>query len=245
VKNQRRQWESDSHHRTSTEQALSGRERFLLGCGVVGPPLFVIVFLIEGATRAHYSPLRHPVSSLSIGEFGWVQKANFMGTGALMIGFAVGLGLTARHAGGGRSTPLLIGLFGLGLIGAGVFNADPISGFPSGTPMIAAIRSVHGQLHDLAGTPVFLGLPVACIVMARQLARAGRRGWATYSIVTAVAFLICFILADAGFAQFGPLMPIGGLLQRLTIIIGWGWLTAFAVYVLARRPVRAAGERLP
>jgi len=181
VTSQRRPAPGDSAHRTLTVQAPSRRERLLLGCGAVGPPLFVIAFLIEGATRSHYSPLRHPVSSLSIGEFGWVQQANFMVTGALMIGFAIGLRLTARRTGGGRSTPVLIGLFGLGLIGAGVFTADPISGFPPGTPMTAVIRSVQGRLHDLAGTPVFFGLPAACIVMARQFARTGRRGWALYS----------------------------------------------------------------
>jgi hypothetical protein len=41
--------------------------KVLLACGVIGPVLFIILFLIEGATRADYSPLRQPVSSLSIG----------------------------------------------------------------------------------------------------------------------------------------------------------------------------------
>jgi Protein of unknown function (DUF998) len=42
--------------------------RLLLACGVIGPPLFVIVFLIEGAMRPGYSARRHYVSQLSLGE---------------------------------------------------------------------------------------------------------------------------------------------------------------------------------
>ena len=40
----------------------------LLVCGVIAGPLFVVAFLVEGATRAHYDPLRHPVSSLALGD---------------------------------------------------------------------------------------------------------------------------------------------------------------------------------
>ena len=63
----------------------------LLVCGAIAGPLFVIAFLIEGATRADYNPLRHPVSSLALGDNGWTQTANFIITGLLMLAFAVGL----------------------------------------------------------------------------------------------------------------------------------------------------------
>jgi Protein of unknown function (DUF998) len=41
--------------------------RALFVCGVVAGPLFVLVFLIEGAMTPDYDPLRHPVSSLALG----------------------------------------------------------------------------------------------------------------------------------------------------------------------------------
>jgi hypothetical protein len=37
-------------------------------------------------------------------------------------------------------------------------------------------RTLHGVLHDLFGIPVFLGLPVACCVVAYRFAAAGRTG---------------------------------------------------------------------
>ena len=63
----------------------------LLACGAIAGPLFVLVFLLEGATRANYDPLRHPVSSLALGDYGWVQSANFVAAGLLTLAFSVGL----------------------------------------------------------------------------------------------------------------------------------------------------------
>ena len=43
----------------------SAMARLKLAAGVLGPVLFVLVFLIEGATRPGYNPWRHFVSSIS------------------------------------------------------------------------------------------------------------------------------------------------------------------------------------
>lgn len=53
----------------------------LLACGAIAGPLFTVVWVLEGATRAGYSPLRHPVSSLELGDFDWTQVANFIVAG--------------------------------------------------------------------------------------------------------------------------------------------------------------------
>lgn len=66
----------------------------LLACGAIAGLLFTVAWIVEGATRANYDSLRHPISSLSIGEFGWTQAATSIVTGLLMLAFALGL----RHA---------------------------------------------------------------------------------------------------------------------------------------------------
>ena len=200
-------------------------------CGVIGPVLFVVSFLVQGAVRADYDPLRHPVSSLSFGPTGWVQMLTFWVSGLLVIAYAVGL----RRAGCGWSTPVLVGLVGLGLFGAGWFTADPFSGYPPGSP-VPPVRTPHGIAHDLFSTPVFLATPAAMLVMARRLFRSGRRGWAWYSLISAPVFLGCFVLASLGFNQNPVLTPLGGLFQRLALVVGLGWLAALAVH-LDRRPV--------
>src|SRR4051794_21435385 len=74
--------------------------RRLLTCGAVAGPLFVVVFLAEGATRAGYDPLRHPVSSLALGDGGWMQTVNFLVAGSLSLAFAVGLRRALKAAPG-------------------------------------------------------------------------------------------------------------------------------------------------
>jgi hypothetical protein len=51
--------------------------RRLLQSGLVAGPLFVGTFLVEGLTWDGYQPMRHPVSSLALGQHGWLQVANF------------------------------------------------------------------------------------------------------------------------------------------------------------------------
>ena len=46
----------------------NAKTKTLLACGVIGGPLFVVVFLVEGATRVGYDPQRDPVSSLALGD---------------------------------------------------------------------------------------------------------------------------------------------------------------------------------
>jgi hypothetical protein len=55
--------------------------------------------------------LRHPVSSLALGDWGWLQTANFIVAGLLTLAFAVGLGLALRSEKGSTRGPLLVGVW--------------------------------------------------------------------------------------------------------------------------------------
>jgi hypothetical protein len=50
--------------------ATSEVTRALLACGVVAGPLFVVVATLEALTRRGYDLGRHPISLLSLGDFG-------------------------------------------------------------------------------------------------------------------------------------------------------------------------------
>ena len=213
--------------------------RILLACGVVGPLLFIVVFLIEGATRTNYNPLRQPVSSLSIGNFGWMQAVNFIISGLLVIAFAIGLRFVLYPGRGSLWVPLLIGLVGIGLTGAGFFTTDPMNGYPPGTPLVPTVTTVHGTLHNLFSLPVFVCLPIACFVIGSRFARLGKHGWAVYSVLAGLAMLVTFVLAGIGFQQSPVFTDFAGVFQRLSIIVGFTWITLLAVHFL-RTPVRDA-----
>src|SRR5205807_2589490 len=144
---------------------------FLLLCGVIGPLLFIVVLLIEGATRPGYSAWRNYGSDLELSDQGWEQIANFIVCGSLCIAFAVGLRRIWRTGRASVWGPLLVGLFGLGLLIAGVFVTDPGGGYPPGAPLNGSPQTWHGWVHGINGLLLFnVVLPAACFVVARRFA---------------------------------------------------------------------------
>ncbi len=206
--------------------------RGLLACGVAAGPVFVAVFLAEGAVRDGYRPLRHPVSSLALGSRGWIQAANFAVTGTLVVAAAAGLARAGDPEAGRRAAPALIGAAGAGLIASAAFRTDPVSGYPPGTPDAPVRFSRVGTLHNLGAVPVFFGLPAAALACGWRSWRAGRRGFALCSAATAVVMPAAVAAAGAGFGQSPRLVRLGGLFQRVSIITGFAWLTALCVRIL-------------
>ncbi|MFI5711848.1 DUF998 domain-containing protein [Kribbella sp. NPDC051620] len=51
-----------------------------------------------------------------------------------------------------RLGAVLVGVWGAGLLGAGLFNTDPVSGFPLGTPATVDYTT-SGALHDAFSLP--------------------------------------------------------------------------------------------
>ncbi len=203
--------------------------RALLRGGAAAGPAFLATALIAGALRKDYRPLRHPVSGLALGPGGKVQVANFLLTGSLYLGEALGLFRSSGRVHEPRVVPILIGSAGMGLVGAGAFVTDPVSGYPPGTPDQLTANTTAGWLHDMVSMPTFLGLPAAAAIEAGHAWRRGHRVWALYSAKSAAVSLIMFVLAGAGFGQQSRLVDRAGLFQRIAVGTTFGWLTAIAV----------------
>jgi len=220
----------------SIPRARQAWTRGLLGCGVAAGPVFVGVFLVEGAVRDGYRPLRHPVSSLALGPRGWIQTANFAVAGTLLLAGAAGLARADDRVASGRAAPALVGAAGAGLIGSAIFTTDPVSGYPPGTPDALTRPSRAGTTHNLAAVPVFAGLPAAALASGWRSWRAGQHRFGIYSAGTAVTMLTTMALAGAGFGQSPRLVGLAGLFQRASIITGFAWLTTLAARTLRQAP---------
>lgn len=206
----------------------------LLACGIAAGPLFTMAYLLEGTGRRGYRPFRHPVSSLALGPAGWAQTVNFLFTGLLTLAFAVGLWRAGpSHWGAGPSHwgALLIGVWAIGLLGAGVCRTDPVSGYPPGTPDQLQRPTRPGALHDLCSLIGFLALTAACFVCALADSPAWS-AWSAYSIASGVTFAATMALATVAFSQQQRWVDHGGLIQRISLTIGWTWQTLLAVHVL-------------
>jgi hypothetical membrane protein len=176
----------------ASSEATIKLTRMLLEGGVVAGPLYIVVGVIQMFIRPGFDIRRHALSLLSNGDLGWIQIANFIVTGVLLIAGAVGVKRAVQSGPAKTWGPLLLGLFGLGMIGGGIFTADPAMGFPPGTPVTATSISWHGMMHLIVGSVGFLGFIVACFVFARHFNSLGQPGWAAYSVIAGVLFLVTF-----------------------------------------------------
>jgi hypothetical protein len=184
-------------------------------CLAAAGPVYLATGFAQAFTRDGFDPTRHPLSILSNGSLGWIQITNFLVAGVLTI-----VGSRGLPAGWGRR---LVALYGAGLIGAGVFVADPMDGFPVGTPAgPPETVTWHGTLHFVAGGIGFIGLIAACLVFARAF---GRTGWGLYSAATGVLFTAAFVGIASGSPNTAVVLGF-----YAAVVLGWAWLTALALH---------------
>ncbi len=192
--------------------------RRLLTYGVIAGPLFLIIGFIQAFARPGFDLQRHPLSLLSLGNLGWIQIINFVLAGVLFVASAFGMRRVLYPGRGATWGPLLIGVFGVGLIAAGVFVADPAFGFPPGAPEGAPDRlSWHGILHAVAAVVGFNSLIAASFVLASRFAVQRQRGWALYSLITGVVVLVLSI---------SPNLSQNFLPFTIAAVLGFGWASA-------------------
>lgn len=207
----------------------------LLYCGVAAALLFHAVVLVQALFRPGYDLIRLPLSLLALGPWGWVQTLNFLMSGLLLVGLAVG----ARQAQGPGPRPLvgavLLAFYGIGMVVAALFPSDPENGFPLGASRPEAM-SRDAQMHGMGFLIAQVSLILACLVFAYGFARLGARRWTAYCLATALCVPAGIVLAF-GFEQ------ARGLAFFVTGALGLCWAAALGLKLIG--PSRAPpGSRL-
>lgn len=192
--------------------------------GIVGPVLFLVVLLAQDLLRRDYDPLAAATADPMIGPWGWVQQANFVMLGLLLVAFAVGLHRGVRAAGPGVMAPAIVALSGLGLVVAGFF---PMTAHAS--DLVSTIRGVNNAIFAVS-------VGVGLIVMSWWFVRDVRwRGLADYAAATGIAWFVLAritgAVAESGEAPYG-------LLRRVMLT---AWLSCVVVLALRLRRVARAG----
>ncbi len=149
---------------TSRKRSLA--LRLCIWAGVIGPILFVFVFSLDGFLKPSYSAMSQPISYLEVGSNGWIQSANFIVLGLLLILFA--LGFSQRMDPLIKQLPLLAStalllLVGLAFANDGVFiPAAPGESQNAVHGLITVIPALFVLFSSFASpgtqTPSFAGL---------------------------------------------------------------------------------------
>lgn len=191
--------------------------RPLLRWGVVAGPFYLAVGLGQALLRDGFDLTRHPLSVLANGPGGWIQTTNFVLTGVMVVAAAVGFSRALRPT--SRAVAWFLAAFGASMLVASVFRADPMDGFPAGTPLGPPTSiSPVGMVHFIAGAIGFVSLAISSLVAWRAMARLGERGLARLSLACGVIILLGFF----GGAALPHASPVLGI--WIAVVVGWAWL---------------------
>jgi hypothetical protein len=204
--------------------------RKLLVFSTIAGPIYLVIWLLQIFVRVGYDPTRQDLSLLSNGQLGWIQIVNFLVSGLFTVVGALGMRRVLTKSGGRSWESLLLLVYGLGLIGAGIFVADPMNGFPPGTPNGPPINpTMSGTLHIVAGAIGFLSLIASCFIFAHKFRKSKQTGWTVFSMLTGVIFLGAFFGIASSSQLTGTAVQTATLIFSGAVVLSWSWITAVSL----------------
>ena len=202
--------------------------RYLAIGGIIGPILFTIVLIINASFRADYNHVSNFISEL--GATGTpnavlMNVAGFLPFGLLIAALGLSLLFLLPKGRGLRIGSVLVLVFGLGVVLAGLFSCD--AGCPqdgSSTNLIHNRVSAIAFLSAIIGSGV-LGFSFRSLSDWRSL-------W-LYSVITCVVsagFLVAMINSIAAYTHTG-------MWQRLLLLTLFIWfgIVGLRMYSLAKQ----------
>ena len=178
---------------------------------LIGPVLFVVIVSILERVTPNYNWKTDYVSELSLGKYGWIQKANFIFCGVCVTGLCL---MLAKQS---PDIAIKVGwylgsLLGFVTISAGVWDTDPHG----------KTFSRNGKIQDKAYQIGMAGIGAAYFLI----------GWGYRSnpLVMAVSWGVAIF--SWIWWQYGYKIGIPtGIAQRTVIYSALLWLVAMAVFI--------------
>ena len=201
--------------------------------GMVGPALFAVVFILQNVVRTDDDAIAEPVSALSIGEYGWVQRLNFVVLGVLLLVFVAALRRGVASSRFGWVGPTL-----LSVAGAGLFVAATFSLARDETGAI-----YDPSFHQVAGTMFFGGTALGLMALSRRLSLDPLwRNLSRYILGAGIASIAGGVVINAlAIPVDAPLHGEVGLIQRIIVLV----FIFPALITLGHRLRRLTDQSLP
>ncbi|GCE21327.1 DUF998 domain-containing protein [Dictyobacter kobayashii] len=218
-----------------------GRTRGLLWAGIIAPILFAATFMIDGFLKPGYSVDNEAISYLEVGAYGWVQQANFIIFGLLLVVFLVGYMRVMRPILGQGwlyAASVFLILSDIGWIMSGLFIPNTFLGPQFTWPAI---------MHQIAFDMVFLPLTIGWLILGiKCLFTRGWRGYGIYSLIIGIP--LCAFTSIAVINLLDPAAVAGiignqnaphdGIINRVMLLIAplaWYIISAAIGLRLAKR----------
>jgi uncharacterized protein DUF998 len=195
---------------TEMVKPARSRTRALLLATGFGGLLFIATYVILGALAPNYDPVRDTISALEFTTLSVAQRINFFVFGVLLCMFAAALRVELDTGKGARLIPFFQLLSGIGVIGDALF--------------------IHEPLHLICDLIALNSALLVLFIFAWRFWNDSRwKGWAAYSIITAL--LMMAFLTAFGFANHagGP----AGAMEKLATVWRSLWSALLTAKLLA------------
>lgn len=196
--------------------------RALDRCAGIGLVVFVGAAAAEHVLASSLDPASHMLSEYANHKTGPVMTAGFLAWAASLAATAIYAWIEERA----RALALLMGLAALGIVLVACFATQTSAGvLPPGTQW-----TTTGRLHDLGSGAASLALLAAAIVSTVA-------AWVPRSFRLRTTMLIALALTgSAALLTIGP--EVGGLRQRLLVLVACGWQLLLLATLRSRRRSR-------
>jgi uncharacterized membrane protein len=198
--------------------------------GMIGPILFVIVFILEDFFSPDYNWLSTAVSEHSLGSCGWIQITNFIVSGMLLLVFARGVAKEFNEGIASKLGPLLLTILAVCIVASGPFVTDP-------APVILFSNQAtwHGNVHGLLGAIAFTLMPLSCFVYYYRSRKDLKwKRFAKWSLVACFITLVGIVLLKVEQQRLLEPTAMGilvGFFQRIVLITYFSWVFSFALAI--------------
>ena len=200
--------------------------RLAVGCAALFAVLLIGLHFLE----PEFDPLWRMISEYETGAVGWLMRIAFFAWGVSVLLLTSALWGSLRTPGGavGKWWMAIIGLL---MIGAGIFEPNPIT---ENTP------NLHNTLHTVCGAVVILTFPIASTLVSRSLVRTHGRLRRFISILIPVVWI--GMVADFASIIISDLINPSAGIRGPLVYQGWPNRLMVATYTAW---ILSVGVRLP
>jgi len=184
------------------------KQKFYALCGISAPIIFALLVVVASLARQDYSQTSNFVSDLGVGPYSFIQNINFFIFGILSIGLALGLRGALPPAKSLKAGVILVIIFGLGIILAGIFPESYLSQVP----------------HNLVSATAFITIIAAQFLVWYGLRKEDEKIWGTYAKYCLISGLLSFLFLIVLRVSINYYPDYQGAAQRLFLAVPWIWI---------------------
>lgn len=178
---------------------------------------FIVVVLALPLLRPDYSPIRRTVSEYAVGPYGFLMTSAFFALAVAVAGLAVGLWYGVSQRNRSRVGLVLLAVFSVCTLTAGLFPIDP-----EGAP-----ETMSGIIHNLASLIAFICVIAAMILWSVRFRQDEQ--WRPFSRSALVVALLALTMFFGFFAAISMSVAWVGLMQRVFLATVFLWLLLTAI----------------